>query len=473
MYTNRGCPSHYKSPVLLLMLAVLLVALVGCRERQGATNDGAGTISPQAQEATQIAATAAPISSQEDREMAINRIAYIGSDGNIFTIKPDGTDSRRITLIDLRAGSAGNILAQVADIQTFYAWPTWSPDSTKLAASLVTLDEGRASFSLDVVDASTGRATRVYDNEPDTIAIARGDPHYTYWSPDSKHLAFLASTPAGQTLFLSTPGEGNDPASLDQGGFTYLSWAGDSSALLIHRGPELLLISATGEGLDQPRSLGTVGDGFRAPAISSDAEKMVYATGDDTGSALYLADTQPRLAGARPILDIGASSAFQWSPTRDEIAVADASDAGELIFERLTIVSSDGESQRTLVNEPLLAFFWSPDGEKIAYVAVDRDGSFFTWKYVDRTEGTPVELVEFLPSPQFLTLFSFFDQYSYSNSLWSPDSSKILFSGAIRPSSPSRNGGSPEGNKVYVLDISGGSGPREIATSRFAVWSWK
>ena len=44
--------------------------------------------------------------SSDGRGMAVNRIAYTGSDGNIFTINPDGTDSRRLTTTDLRVGSS-------------------------------------------------------------------------------------------------------------------------------------------------------------------------------------------------------------------------------------------------------------------------------------------------------------------------------------------------------------------------------
>ena len=90
-----------------------------------------------------------------------------------------------------------------------------------------------------------------------------------------------------------------------------------------------------------------------------------------------------------------------------------------------------------------------------------------TWKYVDRAGGGPLELVDFLPSPEFLTLLFFFDQYAYSNSVWSPDSSQITFSGILGGTGLSQNGSTPEEFKVYVMDIQESTVPREIATSRF------
>ena len=464
-------PIPCRSHLYLLLPVIMLVVLAACRDgRVTGRNEGA-TVLPEAQEATQEAVSPTPRSSQEDRDMLVNRIAYVGSDGNIFTIKPDGTDSRRLTTTDVRVGLAGHVLAQVSEGEVIYAWPTWSPDSTKLAVSRVTVYGTSTSFSLEAVDASTGRSTRIYDNEPDTPPVAQGSPHYIYWSPDSRHLAFIASTPRELALFISTPGEDRVPSRLIGQGPLYFSWSDDSSVILIHRGPELLLASASGEAPQSPRSLGLASVGFRAPVLSHDGSKMVYVAEDGGEHSLYLADTLQRLSDAQSILDVGSLSAFLRSPTRDEIAVADT--ATGPFYEQLNLVSVDGTQQRPLVSEPLLAFFWSPDGEKIAYVNYDPAARSFTWKYVNRAGGTPVELVEFLPSGEFLTMISFFDQYANSNSIWSPDSSQIVFSGTIAPSSPRRNGASPDGDKAYVLDVREGAVPREIAASRFAVWSWK
>ena len=465
-------------PLALLWIPVIVLAvLAACQDWRAARR--------YQESASPSSATITPVPSHGKGEMAVNRIAYVGSDGNIFTIKPDGTDSRRLTRTDFRVGPAGHILAQGpvpigaegSETLVFYAWPTWSPDSTRLAASRVTVEGASATFSLHVLDASTGKATRIYDNEPNTIPIAQGAPHFMYWSPDSKHLTFLASTPRELALLISTPEQGSGPTRLVGEAPLYFSWAGDSSALAVHRGPELLLVPFTGGVPQPPQSLGDVGMGFRAPALSRDASKMVYATEDGGGASLYLADVRLTESGraqpGRAILDVGPSSVFMWSPTRDEVAVADTVDAVGPIYQQVTIVGDDGASKRVVVNEPLLAFFWSPDGEKIAYVAFDTERRSFTWKYVNRAEGRLVELAEFVPSAEFLTMISFFDQYAYPNSVWSPDSSQIVFSGTIGRNAFRRNGGSPEGDKVYVLDVREGSAPREIATSRFAVWSWK
>ena len=304
--------------------------------------------------------------------MAVNRIAYVGSDGNVFTIRPDGTDSQRLTFTDLRVGPGGHILAQGLESRVFYAWPTWSPDSTKLAASRITGRGEDATFSLEVLDASTGTATKIYHNEPNTLPIARGAPHYMSWSPDSKHLAFIASTPGELILFISTPDDGRAPARVVGQGPIYFSWADDTNDLLIHRRQQLLLVSDAASGLGSAQTLGTVSEGFRPPALSRDASAMIYVAGGEDGDALYLADTEfsaregivAQPPGARPVLDVGPFSALLRSPTRDEVAISDSTDTAVGHYARLTLVDGDGTSKKTLTNEPLLAFFWAPDGEK-------------------------------------------------------------------------------------------------------------
>ena len=203
-----------------------------------------------------------------------------------------------------------------------------------------------------------------------------------------------------------------------------------------------------------------------------------------------------------------------WSPDGQWLAVADHQDPQGRIFQRIQLLAADGSGVRTLVEEPLLAFYWAPNGERLSWVSVDMDDQVFEWKVAsiigrdadapaggdevaapagdgsgsepsgesDResditasTAGDGVvarELFRFRPSGEVFTMLSFFDQYAYSHSPWSPDSTRLVVAGAQGPVEERRNGHTPSGARVYVLDAVGDAPPLEIAGGGVAFWSW-
>ena len=82
------------------------------------------------------------------------------------------------------------------------------------------------------------------------------------------------------------------------------------------------------------------------------------------------------------------------------------------------------------------------------------------------------ELLRFQPSSAVLTSLTFFDQYAYSHTPWSPDGTQLVAVGQPGPASERRNGESSSGTRVYVLDAVGDTPPREIAAGGMAFWSW-
>lgn len=414
-----------------------------------------------------------PETVEHSQPTMVNRIAYVTDDGNIATINPDGSDPRRLTRSEARVGGAGHVLAQASDSQSFYTWPTWSPDGSKLAVSKVSSRADSTQLSLEIIDATSGVSKRAYENEPGTILVAQGAPHYIYWSPDSSHLAFLATTRRHLTLFLAAPQGESSPAPIALGSPTYYSWARDAGSLLIRRQNDLLHLPGPQVGSAMPNSidLDFAGSGFRVPALSNDGGIAYYTSSRDGSNALYAAELN---GGARPryLADVGALASFMLSPTGEELAVTDTDQPGSGQYDRLFLVGAGGGASRLLADEPLLAFFWSPDGRKLIYVVFDQDRRTFAWKLVERDGGSPVVVAEFLPSADLLTALTFFDQYALSHSIWSPDSRHIVFTGNLQRHSSGTNGGSPQGYRVYVLEAKEGAVPQEVASGRIAFWSW-
>ena len=421
--------------------------------------------------------------------LSVDRIAYIGPYGDLFTVNPDGSDERRLTGVSRvrsrptdPAGPASPSESEAAanfytvqdlDFNESYAWPTWSPDGSRLAVSRVQITANRSlEVSVQVIDARTGVSRIVYENDVPAL-VADGAPHYLYWSPDGQVLTFLATTRQGLTLFAVNPDNVEGAVALERGAPLYFNWAGDGQSLIIHSREEVKLLQRP----FRPDAALNLADStvFRTPALSPDGRRWAVSAADVAGHGLYVGESDSPDAPAR-ILDVGPLTAFMWSPDGQTLAVADNPDPQGRIFQRIRLVVPDGGNPRTLVDEPLLAFYWSPNGERMAWVGVDPEEQVFELKAASVKEGDgPVagrELFRFRPSGEVFTMLSFFDQYAYSHSPWSPDSARLVIAGTQGPIAERRNGHTPSGARVYVIDAAGDAPPQEIAQGGVAFWSW-
>ena len=64
---------------------------------------------------------------------------------------------------------------------------------------------------------------------------------------------------------------------------------------------------------------------------------------------------------------------------------------------------------------------------------------------------------------------SYFDQYSHSHGVWSPDGLHLVFAGRI----PEPDDTVRTQDQVIVLDADGFAEPRAIAEGTVAFWSWR
>jgi Tol biopolymer transport system component len=322
--------------------------------------------------------------------------------------------------------------------------------------------------SIEIIDTSTSLAKSAYVNAGGGL-VAQGAPHYLYWSPDSSYLAFIAATGEGLTLFLDEVESEEPPVAVESGAPLYFHWAADSSALLIHRGPEIML--AQRPFREPPRPLLTSNVPFRVPALSPRGTQFAYFGDTGTGRSLLVSPVASP-GDASKLLDVGGLAALAWSPNGEELAVADQRSAGGAVFDRLQIISTATGLARTVGEGPIFAFFWSPQGDKIAWVSLNTRNRTFEWMASGVSGEEPQPLFGFQPSSDTLTMLGFFDQYAYSHSPWSPDGSRLVVAGTMQPTFGRQNGHTPTGDRVFVLDTNGGQTPQEIATGTLAVWSW-
>jgi TolB protein len=385
---------------------------------------------------------------------ATGQIALVGEDDNIWVILADGSH-------------LGAITSDASPNQLTYRYPTWSPDGQTLAFVELATDGGAPQKSaLHFVAPGGSERRRVNTAFP---------PFYLSWSPTSDTLAFLSSGERG-TLALrgvDVARGAREAATISEGQPFYFSWHPGGQRMLAHIGArELAFVGLGGdrERLDVEAGL------FQAPHWSTDGERLAYVTGGESpDNVLVISDA----AGdnAVPVAARPGLFTFNWSPDSRRLAYSFTEErVGLAAFGPLWVRDIATGQAWELSREPVLAFFWSPDASKLAFLRLDRPDTvphapqsaplrqespiWFRWHIWNGERTYP--LARFAPSDSFLLDYvRYFDQYAQSISLWSPDSTTLLFAGT---SDDGRAG-------IWTLPVEPGSRPHRIARGTLATWS--
>lgn len=420
--------------------------------------------------------------------MTINRIAYIASDGQLVTINPDGSDRSTLTTgaVADAAGRMGGIVAQPMQETRLYGWPVWSPDGSRIAVSLISGSRpSEAEMSVQTLESSSGVGGAVFVNSA-PLTIAEGTPHYVQWSPNGEMLGITAATPEGLSLFVieANPADGAAVASSDmpvvRGAPLYFDWSPDGRSLAVHSGQELMVLRLNDAGT----SFGLLPIGrsrsFRTPAWSPDGITLAWSAPGGDSEALWLGRPHDRDYPPLRLTEVEGACAFLWSSDGRVIAVADRQDEGSPAYRRLRLVAADGSAERTIREDDwVLGFFWEPDGQRLAWVALNSEERTMEWRIADgdaaQPDGggsdEPVGGLRFSPSGETFLMLAFFDQYARSHSPWAPDGSALVVAGNQQYLSQRRNGSGAAGPHVYVTEVGEQGGLRDIAAGGIAVWS--
>ena len=155
----------------------------------------------------------------------------------------------------------------------------------------------------------------------------------------------------------------------------------------------------------------------------------LLSEGSEYRSSLMIVDVEN--LSAQTLVEFNGNGAFVWSPDGESVALTREPQGESRFYNGIWHVSLDG-AERKIVHDMVLAFFWSPNGKKIAYITTseDAEGSV-RWGLVDVASGDVRYLSDFRPTEEQLNLFMFFDQYVQSHNPWSPDGSALIYSGAL------------------------------------------
>ena len=384
----------------------------------------------------------------------MNRIAIVSSDERTRVVSPEA-----LGVPYLAVSPSGHRCA----------WPVWSPDGKDLMYSAYPAAGSNGHGAFRIISRPPDKPFRaIYTNERGTDAIAQHTPHYLMWSPDGSKVAFIAQTmSAGMSLFVADAAGSTPPLRILDGAPLYFCWSRDSEYLFVHV-RELHYLIRLSE--PEPAQVPVVSQRYQAPSVSShDGRIAMGGEMSETVQAIIVATIQ---GGAEIISEVEGLTSFSWRPHRSQLAVASGLDGRSGYYDRLALLDADSTAERALVEEPLLCFFWSPDGSKIAYITPSEgaQGSV-RWAILDTETDETRYLPDFLPNREQLTMFMFFDQYGQSHNLWSPDSAMILFSGVpgrLQERSPLASGSA---SAVYIADAGGERELEVVGQGSMGVWS--
>jgi Tol biopolymer transport system component len=197
---------------------------------------------------------------------------------------------------------------------------------------------------------------------------------------------------------------------------------------------------------------------FTAPVWTSDGRSFVFAAGQGNRQQLLRQDSED--GTARAIVRFGGTIGFVVSPDGGSVAFQVRGDDGTV--NELSVVDLDTGATERLTDELALAFFWSPQGDKLLYLLPDPTPElvWFRWNVWDG--GSSFSLPRWVPSTEFgRDYLGFFEQYAQSMSLWAPDGAAFAYAGT---SETGEQG-------VFVQEARSGTEPIRVSQGVFASWS--
>lgn len=329
-------------------------------------------------------------------------------------------------------------------------WPAWNPVRDVVAVSRLETGTDGPSSSIELFS-TTGEHLRTLHQSPPGIPpiIAPRLPHYGLWSPGGNVLSYVAQSSYGLTLFLSEVDGDFTSDPIINGAPLFLAWCTDNNFLGVHAGEELAVVEV--EGSRTTANVAHRALGFRTPAFSDDANIMAYALPAEPGVAIMRALFQGM--NGREVHRFDGGVALGFRPGTEQLTAAVTRQPNTGVFDELWSLdlSEDPPAVSPITRGPIVAFFWSPVGDRVAVVFPAQTGDGRYAIRVHEPGGRILAVSEaFVPSPDYRMILGFFDQYMQSHHLWSPDGKHFLVTGRLVNDAVSSSLGDPEGDYVML-----------------------
>lgn len=273
------------------------------------------------------------------------RITFFGypKEFSLYTIRPDGTDSRSITDLTSVAGSS----------------PSWAPDGKRVAFE--------AEGDIYLLEIGASRPTR--------LTTATEWDLFPTFSPDGETIAFTSDRDNKTGVYLMSI-DGSNQRALSTKSDNEPAWSPDGSRLVFDSGrsgaPGLYVINSDGSDLkrltrSQHYSTGQ-GSSDYAASWSPDGTQITFTSNRTGGNQVYVmnADGSRQRRLTKTEME-GEALQPAWSPDGSKIAFMSGLGKAREIY----LINTDGSGLKRLTTnkeydgQPA----WSPDGSRIGFVS--------------------------------------------------------------------------------------------------------
>ena len=392
------------------------------------------------------------------------QMVFTGEDGNVFAWTPVKRRQQQLTWS--WEEHEGKKEAEDASIRLTHMWPAWAPDGNRIACfGMRGTSESQLETSLYAVAIDGIESWEL-------SGLSGGMPIYGNWSPQGNAFAALVQREKKLSLEIVSLNQPGTITPVMSGAPLFWSWSPQGDKLAVHvggshsasgRGRVVVVDPASGQILRQVTD--RPGE-FRVPAWSPQDNLLTYVERNDhDDDILFLYDIDTGEKG--PVTTSDSSTVAVWSADGHSLAFSSTARSGSSMFPQVQVLDLTTGRQSTVLEEPVLGFFWSPQNDFLLYLTIDQQQNFLCWNRFVRTNGEKTEIARFLPSREQMFILSFFDQYALSHPPLAPDGSALAFAGyLVAPVSATTT------SHVYYVSLDDLTHPpTRIAPGQFVSWN--